>query len=479
MTTYRRKVLLNSLKAFDLLLTMEAFLLATYLALPQKSALSLTEFLSMRIRLVNFVLFAGLMVIWHLAYATCGLYSSRRMLGCLADIRDVIKACIAGVVLIGATGFAFHVRMFSTKFLLIFWVAACAASIASRLLIRATLRQARKHGLDQRNILIVGSGPRACKFAQTIESRPELGYRIMGYVDQQWPGLEALIASGQPVVADFEGLDEFLRTNIVDEVVIALPFRSLHSQAAQVAAACEVQGITIRVLSNVFDLTIVNSRSDDAEAGLLMTHYTGLQEGWRTDAKRLFDILASSLLLLLSSPLLLLIAALIKVTDPGPVFFAQSRVGLSKRRFKMYKFRTMVVNAEQRMRQLEHLNEVSGPVFKLKDDPRVTPIGKLLRKSSLDELPQLINVLKGEMSLVGPRPLPVRDYEGFNQDWQRRRFSVRPGLTCLWQIAGRSSIPFETWMQLDLQYIDRWSFWLDMQILARTIPAVLRGFGAF
>jgi lipopolysaccharide/colanic/teichoic acid biosynthesis glycosyltransferase len=145
----------------------------------------------------------------------------------------------------------------------------------------------------------------------------------------------------------------------------------------------------------------------------------------------------------------------------------------------MYKFRTMVANAEQRMRDLEHLNEVSGPVFKLKNDPRVTPLGKLLRKSSLDELPQLINVLKGEMSLVGPRPLPVRDYEGFNQDWQRRRFSVRPGLTCLWQIAGRSSIPFETWMQLDLQYIDRWSFWLDLQILIRTIPAVLRGFGAF
>jgi exopolysaccharide biosynthesis polyprenyl glycosylphosphotransferase len=479
MTTYMRKVLLNSLKAFDLFLTMEAFLLATYLALPQQSALSLTEFLSMRIRLVNFVLFAGLMVMWHLAYATCGLYNSRRMLGCLADIRDVIKACIAGVVLIGVTGFAFHVRMFSEKFLLIFWVSACAASIASRLVIRATLQQARKHGLDQRNILIVGTGPRACKFAKTIESRPELGYHIMGYVDQQWPGLETLIASGESVVADFEGLDEFLRTNIVDEVVIALPFRSLHSQAAQVAAACEVQGITIRVLSNVFDLTIVNSRSNDAEAGLLMTHYTGLQEGWRTDAKRLFDIVASSILLLIASPLLLLIAALIKLTDPGPVFFAQSRVGLSKRRFKMYKFRTMVVNAEQRMRQLEHLNEVSGPVFKLKDDPRITPFGKLLRKSSLDELPQLINVLKGEMSLVGPRPLPVRDYEGFNQDWQRRRFSVRPGLTCLWQIAGRSSIPFETWMELDLQYIDRWSFWLDMQILARTIPAVLRGFGAF
>jgi lipopolysaccharide/colanic/teichoic acid biosynthesis glycosyltransferase len=178
-------------------------------------------------------------------------------------------------------------------------------------------------------------------------------------------------------------------------------------------------------------------------------------------------------------PLFLAIAAVIKLNGSGPVFFTQSRVGQSKRPFKMYKFRTMVNNAEERLSDLEHMNEISGPVFKLKNDPRVTPVGKLLRKSSLDELPQLINVLRGEMSLVGPRPLPLRDYEGFSQDWQRRRFSIRPGLTCLWQIAGRSSIPFETWMQLDLQYIDRWSFWLDLQILMRTIPAVLRRVGAF
>jgi lipopolysaccharide/colanic/teichoic acid biosynthesis glycosyltransferase len=174
-----------------------------------------------------------------------------------------------------------------------------------------------------------------------------------------------------------------------------------------------------------------------------------------------------------------MIAVIIKITDPGPVFFKQSRIGLGKRRFQMYKFRTMVADAEQQLRNLEHLNEASGPVFKLRNDPRITPFGRLLRKTSLDELPQLINVLRGEMSLVGPRPLPVRDYEGFNEDWQRRRFSVRPGLTCLWQIAGRSSIPFEKWMQLDLQYIDRWSFWLDLQILMRTIPAVIRGLGAF
>jgi lipopolysaccharide/colanic/teichoic acid biosynthesis glycosyltransferase len=138
----------------------------------------------------------------------------------------------------------------------------------------------------------------------------------------------------------------------------------------------------------------------------------------------------------------------------------------------------MVPNAEEMMESLEDLNEVSGPVFKIMDDPRITPIGKFLRRTSIDELPQLFNILKGDMSLVGPRPLPVRDYQGFNQDWQRRRFTVRPGITCLWQVNGRSSIPFEQWMRLDLQYMDEWSLWLDLKILARTIPAVLRGSGA-
>jgi lipopolysaccharide/colanic/teichoic acid biosynthesis glycosyltransferase len=144
----------------------------------------------------------------------------------------------------------------------------------------------------------------------------------------------------------------------------------------------------------------------------------------------------------------------------------------------MFKFRTMVVDAERQMEQLQHLNEVSGPVFKIKNDPRITPIGKFLRKTSLDEVPQLFSVLKGDMSLVGPRPLPIRDYEGFNEDWQRRRFSVKPGITCLWQVQGRSSISFEKWMELDLQYIDKWSLWLDFQILLQTIPAVLKGSGA-
>jgi exopolysaccharide biosynthesis polyprenyl glycosylphosphotransferase len=194
--------------------------------------------------------------------------------------------------------------------------------------------------------------------------------------------------------------------------------------------------------------------------------------------KRLIDILGAYVLLACLAPLFLVAAIAIKLTSPGPVFFIQERVGRGKRRFRLYKFRTMVADAEQKQADLEALNEAGGPVFKIKDDPRITPVGHILRKLSIDELPQLWNVLRGDMSLVGPRPLPVRAYNGFSEDWQRRRFSVRPGITCLWQINGRSSVPFEKWMELDMRYIDEWSLWLDLKILLKTVPAVLRGSGA-
>ena len=200
--------------------------------------------------------------------------------------------------------------------------------------------------------------------------------------------------------------------------------------------------------------------------------------GWQVLVKRTLDVFLSLVLLIILAPLFFFIVFLIKVTSQGPVFFIQERMGLSKRRLRLYKFRTMISDAEQQLSQLENLNEASGPVFKIKNDPRITPIGKFLRKTSIDEFPQLINVLKGDMSMVGPRPLPLRDYNGFDQDWQRRRFSVRPGITCIWQVDGRSDISFEKWMELDVQYIDHWSLWLDFKILAKTIPAVLKGSGA-
>ena len=194
--------------------------------------------------------------------------------------------------------------------------------------------------------------------------------------------------------------------------------------------------------------------------------------------KRVFDVVFSSALLVLLAPLFFVVAVLVKCTSPGSVLFRQTRVGLNKRQFQIYKFRTMIANAEQIQDELLTLNEMSGPVFKITNDPRITPLGRVLRKTSIDELPQLFNVLKGEMSLVGPRAMSLRDYQLFDQDWQRRRFSVKPGITCLWQVNGRSSIPFEKWMELDMQYIDKWSLWLDFKILARTVPAVLRGTGA-
>lgn len=194
--------------------------------------------------------------------------------------------------------------------------------------------------------------------------------------------------------------------------------------------------------------------------------------------KRGLDLFASAILLLLFLPFLVVVAVLIKLTSPGPVLFVQSRVGYNERKFKMYKFRTMIEDAEQTIKYLEHLNECSGPVFKITADPRVTPIGHFLRKTSIDELPQLLNVFKGDMSLVGPRPLSDRDYEAFIPNWDHRRFSVRPGITCLWQVSGRSLVPFETWMELDMHYVHQWTLWLDLKILIRTVRAVLKGTGA-
>jgi exopolysaccharide biosynthesis polyprenyl glycosylphosphotransferase len=257
-----------------------------------------------------------------------------------------------------------------------------------------------------------------------------------------------------------------------------LPFGSFYHHWSKVASLCAHHGIIVRLNSDTFGLSNARWLAEDVGGGHYIATHTGAGEGWPMAVKRTLDIAISSVLILLLAPLLIGVAIAIKLTSPGPVLFLQERVGINKRRFNICKFRTMVPHAEQLMASLESKNEVSGPVFKIRNDPRITPIGRFLRRSSVDELPQLFNVLKGDMSLVGPRPLPVRDYEGFNEDWQRRRFSVKPGITCLWQVNGRSAISFEQWMLLDLKYLDEWSLWLDLKILARTVPAVVRGSGA-
>jgi exopolysaccharide biosynthesis polyprenyl glycosylphosphotransferase len=475
----RRRVMEDALKLFDLAVMVFAFALATVPALGVGRVVSVAEFFAMRVKVENFIIFFGLLLLWHFLFSMFGLYTSHSLAGRWAESAEIVKGTTLGGLGLWVVSAIFNLHMVSKlPFLIVFYVISTGMLVSSRLILRMVLEEARLHGRNLRNVLIVGTNRRAVEFAAKLPANPALGYRVMGFADQPWDGIDQFRRSGHSLACDLDGLPEFLRTNVVDEVVIALPIRSFHDDASRVAALCEQQGIILRVLSNIFDLKKARPRAEDFEGDSFITHYSGVTEGWPVVMKRTLDFCLALVALIVVSPIMLLAAALIKSTSPGPVFFKQIRIGRNKRKFTIFKFRSMAVDAEARMRQLEHFNEVSGPVFKIKQDPRITPVGKFLRKTSIDELPQLLNVLKGDMSLVGPRPLPVRDYEGFSEDWHRRRFSVRPGITCLWQVNGRSSIPFEKWMEMDMQYIDKWSLWLDLKILARTIPAVLKGFGA-
>jgi exopolysaccharide biosynthesis polyprenyl glycosylphosphotransferase len=274
-------------------------------------------------------------------------------------------------------------------------------------------------------------------------------------------------------------INNIIASHAVDEVLIALPIDKYGSLVETIVHHCEEQGIIVRVRTGMSGLQVARSFVDELHGVPVLTIQSGPADSWQLVMKRLIDIAGSAALLLALAPLFAIVTLLIRLDSPGPVFFAQQRVGLNKRRFRILKFRTMVDGSDQQQHMLEHLNEVEGPVFKIKNDPRMTRIGKFLRRFSIDELPQLINVLKGDMSLVGPRPLPVRDVERIEVRWHKRRFSIKPGITCLWQVNGRSEIGFEDWVRMDLEYIDSWSLVLDIIILMKTIPAVFKGPGAY
>jgi exopolysaccharide biosynthesis polyprenyl glycosylphosphotransferase len=481
MRPMKRRILATTIKLFDLALLVVSFGVGTLPHLATAGPLSFAQFLEFRIKVGNFIVFFALLWLWHIIFSMFGLYDSKRLASRVAEAMDITKATTLAALVLGLASVLLKFRMVTLGFVLIFWAFSTSVGVMSRLLIRFWLGTLRARGRNLRDLLIVGSNSRAIEFAKTIRARPELGYRILGFADESWTGVEELQKNGWSLICSLEDLPRFLRRSVVDEVVLAVPMRSFHNYASEIAATCEQQGIFLRVLSDLFNLKYRPSMDEDYEGSALITHYSGIEEGWPMAIKRSLDLSLSLMLLIAIAPILILTAILIKVTSPGPVLFVQRRIGMSKRTFNIYKFRTMVMNAEDKLSEIEHLNEVSGPVFKIKNDPRLTPIGKFLRKTSIDELPQLINVVSGDMSLVGPRPLQLRDYELFTEageDWQRCRFSVRPGITCLWQVNGRSSLPFHKWMELDLQYVRNWSLWLDLQILAKTIPAVLRGSGA-
>ncbi|MEW6750311.1 MAG: sugar transferase [Candidatus Latescibacterota bacterium] len=480
MPPWRRQFLLQGLKSFDLFLMLLALALAAHVAYTRVPfrALSFEQFLAMRVSVANLAALLGWAWVWRAIFSACGLYRTRRLATSWDDAADVLKATTAATVVLGAAAWLFGVRLVTPAFLPVFWTSSSASALGGRLLLRHCLRWLRRRGHNLRHLLIVGTNPRALRLAQQLQADTHLGYNLLGFVDDRWVGGRPPVARRYELVASPAALPDFLRCHVVDEVIIALPLRSCHVLADQVAAVCREQGLIVRCLADIFSSQsrpgLLAGPQDDA----LLTICAGPAEhryGW---GKRLADVALAVVLLVLAAPAALLAAALIKLDSPGPVLFVQERLGLHKRRFRLYKFRTMVTNAEARLAQIEHLNEVGGPAFKMRNDPRITRVGRWLRKSSVDELPQLLNVLKGDMSLVGPRPLPVRDYEGFDRDWYRRRFSVLPGVTGLWQVNGRSSVSFERWMEMDMQYIDQWNPWLDAKILLKTIPAVLKGTGA-
>ena len=466
------------LKVFNLGLMVVAFGIAVVLQVHQQGGgLPLSAFLSVRVKLINFVTFSLILLAWHGIFSLSGQYQSQRLARRRSVIANAISATTIASVFLGVVAMVFRIEMITPQSLFLFWICASTLVAGSRVLIRSCLEFVRVRGRNLRYIIVLGTNRRAIEFARRLDATPEWGYRVLGFVDQEWhEGADP--KQRYPLCCSFDDLSEYLRRTVVDEVANYLPLRSFYEHSSRIAALCEQHGIFMRFDSELFDLKIARARAEELDGRPHITASSSPLDGWPVLVKRILDVTLSLALLVVVAPVLVAVGLMIKLTSKGPVLFRQERIGRNKRRFFIYKFRTMVPNAEKLQPALEVLNEAGGPVFKIRNDPRTTPLGRLLRRASLDELPQLFNVLRGDMSLVGPRPLPLRDYEGFDQDWQRRRFSVRPGMTCLWQVNGRSNVGFDHWMKLDLQYLDEWSIWLDVKILARTIPAVLRGSGA-
>lgn len=469
--------------AFDQVSMIFCFILAASFVVSDVDGVPLSQFFYIRLRLINFVIFLLFMISWHINLSLHGSYYSKRIVPWKKEMAELFYSVSIGTTLLLVYAVIFKVSLITPTFLLVFWLSTILMISSSRTIIRFILTPLRLRGININNVLIVGTNSRAVQFAKDIENYPELGYRVIGFVDNEWSGNLDFQDSGYPLLTGFHNFPAFLRRSVVDEVVIDLPLNTFYQEAMEIVDYCVKQGVVVRFISDSFylltNMNLARSVVEEFQDNVLVTIYTGAMGGWPIKLKRVIDFVGSLLLIGVLSPLLLIISLLILATSGWPVFFIQERMGIGKRIFRLYKFRTMVADAEQRQAALEVANEADGPVFKIKDDPRITMIGRFLRKTSLDELPQLFNVLKGEMSLVGPRPLPVRDYKGFNQDWHRRRFSVKPGITCLWQIRGRSSLSFEQWMNLDIYYIDHWSLLLDFKILALTAPEILWGGGAY
>jgi exopolysaccharide biosynthesis polyprenyl glycosylphosphotransferase len=431
------------------------------------------DFLLLRLTLLNLVTLGAFGYAWSLVFLLFGLYDTSESRTLRAEAPSVAGACTVGAMLallpvLWSRSGAYGIGVVGAA-----WPLTIAATLALRAVLRVVAERA--HDAKVQRVVIVGSGPRALELYERVLSDSTLLHQVLGFVDTENEITVPLARAN--MLGSLEELESILMRTVVDEVLITLPVKSRYAEIQRAIEDCERAGVQSRYSPELFPARLAKAHVETPQ-GHPVVAMKVVSDDYRLVAKRALDIVASAAMLLLLSPLFGVIAVAIACTTPGPVLFGQERFGWRKRLFTMWKFRTMVHGAETLQDQLESRNEAKGPVFKIRDDPRVTRLGRFLRRTSMDELPQFWNVLRGDMSLVGPRPLPTRDVHRFAEAALMRRFSVMPGITCLWQIDGRSDLAFERWIELDLQYIDRWSLALDLSIMLRTLPAVFRGRGA-
>ncbi|MGC9468856.1 MAG: undecaprenyl-phosphate glucose phosphotransferase [Anaerolineae bacterium] len=420
----------------------------------------------------NFLFSIGVpLVLWVI-----GSYSNWR--GCVW-IEHVFQVTNAVVVnLIVALAWSFLVRPLVYSRLLLFESAIFMVGLISvdRALTQVIQAQLRKRGVGLKRIVIVGAGEVGRRVMRTVVARRNLGYEIVGYVDDNPDKGEGKIGrfSG---LGSIDNLSRVIDAEDVDEVIITLPW-NYHRRILSVLRACARREVKARLVPDLFQMSLSRVEVGDL-GGLPLIEIQEIAFS-RTElaVKRAIDLIGALALLVFGWPFFLLIALAIKLDSPGPIFFTQERVGENHGRFKILKFRTMRVGAEEELEQLKHRNEADGPIFKIRNDPRITRVGQFLRQTSLDELPQLLNVFRGEMSLVGPRPPLPSEVEQYDS-WHEKRLTVPPGITGLWQVSGRSELTFDEMVLLDLYYIEHWSPWMDVSILLRTVPKVLAREGAF
>ena len=423
------------------------------------------------------------LLIWGTLLMTSDCYRSHRTVPLLEEAWDVLRVCASGLAILALTLYALRLNelmlgndQFSRLWLLLVGGFSCLFLLAEKLALRTLSRYVRARGMNYRTVLIVGINPGSLSLVDSIRNHRFWGYKVIGFVANPDVEEETEVPDRFPILGTIDDIPDIVENNVIDDVVFCVGHRDLEAMEDLFLCLHE-QGVRTRFAVNLFPHTKAKARYEELDGVPLMTFSTTPERLLPMVLKRGIDVTLSTVMLVLALPVVGFIALLIKGTAGGRVLFRQTRCGLNGRRFTLYKFRTMIEGAEERQGDLLHLNEMDGPVFKLSKDPRVTRLGRFLRRFSLDELPQLWNVLRGDMSLVGPRP-PIPDEVARYQRWQRRRLSMKPGLTCLWQISGRNQIDFESWMALDLEYIDTWSPWLDMKILLKTVPAVLSGRGA-